>query len=196
MAPSESASDNPTGNTVVKLFDHVEDTFSQELLYGGFMVEAREGDMLTRRNLHELYQRERELRESDLASFLYARYDEAAGTAIEGVFSLADAVNKALLGVSGGEADLSDEAVTDTQIKEMVDFLFANPGTEDLRESLSAKAERNGQGLWTSPALIVSVFADDEQVLEEHDATGDVRRSKKEIARERFARVAMQASAR
>ena len=96
MAPTEQASDNPTGNEVVKLYDHIEDTFSEDLFFVGFIVEAKDGDMLTRNNLYEIYQREQALRESELAEFLYTRYDEAAGTAIDGTYTLADAVNEAM----------------------------------------------------------------------------------------------------
>ncbi len=31
MVPTESASENPTGNEVVKLWDHIDESFSQEL---------------------------------------------------------------------------------------------------------------------------------------------------------------------
>ncbi len=109
MAPEETASDNPTGNDVVKLSDHIEDTFTQEVLWVGFIIEARDGDMLTRRNLAELYSQEQALRQSDLADYLIFGYHEAAGVAVHGVYTIADAVNEALLLQSGGTKDLSSE---------------------------------------------------------------------------------------
>ena len=143
MVPEDRASDNPTGNEVVKLSDHIEDTFSEELLYVGFIVEARDGDMLTRENLYELYQREQALRESDLNEYLYKRYDESAGTAINGTFTLADAVSKVI--------DLSDESVTDEDVKNAIDVILALPNAEGLIESLSSQRQQTyrSSGLYT-----------------------------------------------
>lgn len=184
MAPKEKASDNPTGNSVVKLWDHIEDTFSEELLFIGFIVEAKDGDMLTRENLYELYQREQALRESELNEYLYKRYDESAGTAINGTFTLADAVSKVI--------DLSDESITDEDVKNAIDIILALPTAEGLIESLSSQRQQTENG-WTSPVMIVYVYCDDEKILREYLSSGNddpasVRTEKKVLARENFSR--------
>ena len=71
MKPTEMASDNPTGNDVVKWNDEIKDTFPTEVYIMPFIVEAKEGDMLTRKNLYELYHNEQALRESNLSPYLY-----------------------------------------------------------------------------------------------------------------------------
>ncbi len=191
MAPEETASDNPTGNDVVKLSDHIEDTFTQEVLWVGFIIEARDGDMLTRRNLAELYSQEQALRQSDLADYLIFGYHEAAGVAVHGVYTIADAVNEALLLQSGGTKDLSSEDVTDTQIKEVIEYIMDIPATEQFHESLSAEHEHSAESGWSSPALIVSVLCHDEMVLKAYlskcTTLEDASLDEKIYAREKFA---------
>ena len=168
MAPTESASDNPSGSKVVKLQDKIDDTFSSEVYFMGFLAEARDGDMLTQENLYALYQNEEALRASALSPFLYSRYVETAGTTVEGVDSWADSVNKVLILQSGGAVDLSK--ATDLQVKLAVDYLLNDPITEELGDWLSIKAYRGEDG-WTSPAIIFLVMADDELVKEEYPAS-------------------------
>ncbi|NQT73208.1 MAG: MMPL family transporter [Chloroflexi bacterium] len=190
MSPTEQASDTPVGNEVVKLADDIEDTFDLEVLRIWFIVEARDGDMFTRKNLHELWEREQAIRESDLAEFLYTRYDEVAGTTTKGVeFTFADAINQALTLQSNGVADLSTELISDAQIKQIVDIILEDPNAKDLYETMSAEREYGKHG-WISPALIVPVFADDEKVLQKY-MSGDIKDAsteKKAKAREKFSR--------
>ncbi len=168
MAPTENASDNPTGDPVVQLYDKVDDTFPSEVFWMPFIAEAGDGDILTRDSLYELYRREQELRESALAPFLYDRYLETAGVTVEGVYSLADAVNSALLLSSGGSVELSN--ATDAHVKQAIASLLGDTATEGFRDDLSVKAECGSDG-WTSPALIFFIMADEAKVREDYPRT-------------------------
>ena len=120
MAPAETASDNPTGNPVVQLYEKIDDTFPSEVYWMPFVAEAKDGDVLTQDSLYELYRREQALRESELAPFLYNRYLETAGVTVKGAYSIADAVDSAILLQSGGTVDLS--SATDAQVKQAVSY--------------------------------------------------------------------------
>ncbi|MFO8100647.1 MAG: efflux RND transporter permease subunit [Dehalococcoidia bacterium] len=191
MAPEDLASDNPAEDPVVKLSDHIAETFSQEVFWTGFIVEARDGDMLTRRNLAELLQREKALKQSELADYLLVGYNEAAGVEVQGVYTVADAVNKAIIIQSGGEKDLSSTDVTDEQVKAVIEYLMAGPAAEQLIESFSALNEHSEEDGWISPALIVSVLSDDEQVLidylDENRALAEASLEDEAYARESYA---------
>lgn len=182
MAPTEKASDTPVGNEVVKLWNDVEDTFDLEVFEIWFIVEARDGDMFTRNNLNDLLEREQALRESDLGEFLYETFDEATQEGTFGVFSIADLINLT--------TSLSDITTADTEIKQEITRWLDNPDHKDLRETLSAEAEKDDQGLWSSPALIVKVATDNEKVLQEY-MSGDIEDAsaeKKAKAREKLSR--------
>jgi predicted RND superfamily exporter protein len=167
MAPSETASDNPTGNEVVQLSDHVEDTFEWEVYWNHFIVEAEEdGDMLTQEHLHSLYLREQALRESEaLSPFLYTWYIEELGIVAQGVYSIADYVDYLLPLYFGPTVDLSN--ASDDQVKEVVEGLISDEATAELRENLSVKADLD---TWTSPAINLGVLADEQRVEEEYGA--------------------------
>ena len=141
MAPTEQASDNPTGNEIVQLSDHIEDTFSLEVMWVGFIVEGRDGDVLTRKNLAEVYERTEALKQSELAEYLYVSYDEAASMSIQGVFTFADAVNEALKMQSGGSQNILSEEVTDAQVKAIIGFIMESPAAEQFHKSLSSLYE-------------------------------------------------------
>jgi predicted RND superfamily exporter protein len=168
MAPAETASDNPTGNPVVQLYEKIDDTFPSEVYWIPFVAEAKDGDILTQDSLYELYQREQALQESALAPFLYNRYLETAGVTVKGAYSIADAVDSAILLQSGGTVDLS--SATDAQVKQAIASLLSEPATEGFLDDLSVKAEYGEDG-WTSPALIFFVMADEAKVLEEYPRT-------------------------
>ncbi len=168
MAPTENASDSPTGSAIVRLEEQIEDTFSQEIYWMLFIMEGREGDMLTRENLLELYRNEQALKASPLSPFLYHRYMESVGTIAEGVYSIADAVDRALVVQSGGAVDL--EKATQGQVDQAVESLLDGSMGEDLDEWLSVKTDRGENG-WISPAVFCFVLADDEKVREEYAAS-------------------------
>lgn len=172
MPPTEIASDNPTGSDVVKWYEEVQETFPSEVYYMPFVVEAKDGDMLTRDNLYELYRNEQALRESDLSPFLYRRHNEVSGASLDGVFSLADAVDAALRLGSRGMVDLS--TATDLQVKQAVDYVLTNPLTSQMEIQLAVQADyEEGPGgvrLWKSPALMFIVESDNEKTKQEYGA--------------------------
>lgn len=173
MQPTEIASDNPTGSDVVKWNEEIKDEFPSEVYVMPFIVEAGDGDMLTQQNLYELYQNEQALRDSSLSPFLYRRYNEVSGVTLEGVYSIADSVNTALMLASQGMVDLSN--ATDLQVKQAVDYILNDPFTEGMEIELSVEATyEEGPGgvkLWTSPALLFAVESDRERVQEEYPAS-------------------------
>ena len=172
MSPTEIASDNPTGSDVVQWNEEIKDEFPSEVYVMPFIVEARDGDMLTQQNLYELYQNEQALRESSLSPFLYRRYSEVSGTTLEGVYSIADSVNTALMFASQGMVDLSN--ATDHQVKQAVYYILNDPLTQNMEIELSVGATYEEAGdikLWTSPALLFLVESDREKVEEEYPAS-------------------------
>ena len=173
MQPTEIASDNPTVSDVVQWNDEIQDTFPSEVYVLVFIVEARDGDMLTRQDLHELYQNEEKLRSGSLSPFLYTRYSEVADIDIDGVYSLADSVNTALKIGSRGFVDLS--SATDSQVKQAVDYVLNSPLTSGMEIELSIDATyEEGEGgvrLWSSSALLFVVMTDREKVQGDYPAS-------------------------
>ncbi len=129
--------------------------------------------MLTQKSLYELYQNEQALKESKLSQFLYKRFNQAAGTVLEGVYSLADSVNTALLMGSQDMIDLSN--ASDSQVKQAVYRVLNDPLTQGMEIELSVKASyTEGPGeieLWTSPALSFLVESNNERVKTEYPAS-------------------------
>jgi len=187
MQPTEIASDNPTVSDVVQWYEEVEDTFPSEVYLVVFIVEARDGDMLTQKNLYELYQNAQELRDGSLSPFLYTRYSEVADINIEGVYSLADSVNTALMMGSGGIVDLS--TATDSQVKQAVDYVLNTTSGMEIELSVDATYEEGAGGvrLWSSSALLFVVMTDREKVQEDYPASVGEEYSD-ELALEHFGR--------
>jgi predicted RND superfamily exporter protein len=189
MQPDETASDNPLGSDVVKWYEEVGDIFPSEVYTMPFLVEADDGDMLTRDNLYELYLNEQALRDGPLSPFLYTRYNEVAGIALNGVYSLADSVNTALMYASRGT--LSLENATDMQVKQAVDYVLDDPLTEGMEIELSVAATYEegpgGTKLWKSPALLFVVETDREKIQQEYPASVGQEYSK-QFALEHFGR--------
>ena len=173
MPPTEMASDNPTVSDVVKWSEEIEDIFPSEVYVMAFIIEARDGDILTQANLNELFQNEEKLRSSDLAPFLHNRYSEVANMTIEGVHSLADSVNTALVIGSQGFVNLA--TATDDQVKQAVDYVLDNPltGGMEIELSIDATYEEGigGIKLWRSSALLFIVLTDREKVQNDYPAS-------------------------
>ena len=165
MTPTERASDNPTESDFVKLDKHIQDTFPTAVYDMWFIVEAKDGDMLTQKNLYELLLREQALKDSNLSPFLYDQYAKAASTIEVGIYSIVDNIDYALKATSSGAVDLSN--ASDAQIKQTVDMLLNDPTTEYLEEELSIKATHGEDG-WTSPAIVIGVRADEEKVKNDY----------------------------
>ena len=177
MAPDEDASDNP-GGAVYDLEDLVDATLPARVHAPGFIVEARNGDVLTQQPLWELYQNTERLRQADRDGalhppglpeqpYLYNGFDADRQQPVIGIFTLADAVQEALL--RGLNTDL--ENASDEQVKLAIYQVFNDPRTDWLKDNLSEKKavvrkEVLGQEIdyWTSPAAFLGVFADNEKL--------------------------------
>jgi len=173
MPPTEIASDNPSGNDTVIWYKEVGKNFPSEVYVMYFIVESVDGDILTQDNLYQLYQNQEALRGSDLSPFLHQRYSELTGSTTIGIYTIADAVNSALLLSSNGLIDLSN--ATDDQVKQAVSAVLSNPQTEDLGQTFSIKATyeeaTDDVRLWTSPALSIVIQSDREAVTEDYPAS-------------------------
>jgi predicted RND superfamily exporter protein len=173
LPPTEIASDNPTGSNVVKLHEEISQKFPYEIYSIPFIVEDKNGDMLTQQSLFELYQKSETLRSSNLKPYLYTRHNESTGTTTVGLYTIADAVHTTLLMSSNGLVDLSN--ATDDQVKLAVNNVLNNPATDFLERSLSVKAtyyqDENGNKLFRSPALFFLVEADRESIVTAYPAS-------------------------
>ena len=173
MPPTETASDNPVGVDTVVWYEEVSQRFVSEVYVMYFIVEANDGDLLTQDKLYQLYQRIHALQEGDLAPFLHRQHDEQTGGTVIGTYTLADAVNSALLLGSNGMLDLS--SASDNQTKQAVSAVLANPQTAYLAETLSIQAKHQPSGdsgqTWTSPGLIIVIQADRGAVIEDYPSS-------------------------
>jgi predicted RND superfamily exporter protein len=176
MSPEESASDNP-GGQVYDVADRIDATLPPRIHSAGFIVEAREGDILTQAALLELYQNSNKLREADAAGqlnppglpeqpYLYNGFDTDRQRPIVGTYSIADAVQEAL-----GTFDMDLERATDDMVKIALSGIMSDPRFLFLRENLSQgrQVERRmvmGQEIdyWTSPGLLTFFIADNEKL--------------------------------
>ena len=179
MGSDEEASSDP-GGEVFDLQEDIDDRFQPIIHDNGFIVEGRDGDILTQPVLWELYQNEERLREADRRGelgpkglptqpYLYGAFSTDINRPFVGVVSIADAVQALLVGDPRFGTSLED--ATDDQIKLAVHRLFSDPATSDLRDRLSiaARSEERFVGgveidYWTSPALIFGVLADNEKL--------------------------------
>ncbi len=166
LPPTERASQNPSG-PVFDLQDKVNLRFPARMHIASFIVEDRQGDILRQEPLWELYQNEQRLRESALGDLLFHAYDAETNRQIDGIFTLADAVQNVLLLDSRSDATL--ETATDDQVKEALHRLLQSPAAESLRPALSRDAGAvpalvNGQTIdyWQSEAMLVFVALDNQ----------------------------------
>ena len=168
MRPTEQASQAP-GGPVFDLQDLVNDRFTTRFHIYSFIVEDPEGDILRQAPLWELYRNEQALRESDLKGYLFSGYDVDTGRRLQGVFTIADAV-QALFSLDP-RTNVTLETATDAQVKEAVGRILASPGGEFLRASLSKDATSrtvmvDGREVveWRARAISVFLAADNEKL--------------------------------
>ena len=179
LSTDEQASPDPGGD-VFDLQDDIDERFQPLVHNNGFIIEARDGDMLTQDALWELYRNQKVLGEADqrgelapeglpVQPYLYAAFSTETNRPFVGMATMADAVHDLLASEPRFGATL--ETATDDQVKLAVHFLLANPDTAELRDSLSvhAQSERRTIGgieidYWTSPALVFGVLAHNERL--------------------------------
>ena len=168
MRPTEQASQDP-GGPVFDLQELVNERFTTRVHIVSFIAEDRQGDILRQAPLWELYQNERALRESNLKGYLFSGYDVDSGRRLQGIFSIADAV-QTLLSLDP-RTNITLETATDAQVKEAVARILASPAGEFLRASLSKDATSrtilaDGREVveWRAKALSVFLASDNEKL--------------------------------
>ncbi|MDD4874090.1 MAG: MMPL family transporter, partial [Dehalococcoidales bacterium] len=172
MQPTETASDDPTNNDTVIWYKEIQENFPSEAYSMVFIVESEEGDMLIQGNLYALYQKEEELRNSEMRPFLYESSNSTTGIISLGIYTLADAVNTTLVMSSSNVIDLSN--ATDLQVKQAVYSILSNTSTGSFARTLSIQAgyeeTTDGIKLWSSPALTVVVYSIGDSVISKYPA--------------------------
>lgn len=155
MEPDENASQDPSGE-VLEAQDLVTDRFASSVFGAAYIVEAREGNVLTRAPLLELFENAAALRaDPEIGSKLISFYDPDAGVEVNGTFSLADATDALLRSQGIGGLAAADEG----QVEQAVQGLINARGADEW--GLSVEAD-DGTGRWVSPAIFTTVLADNE----------------------------------
>jgi predicted RND superfamily exporter protein len=155
MEPDENASQDPSGE-VLEAQDLVTDRFASSVFGTAYIVEARDGNVLTRASLLELFENAAALRaDPEIGSKLISFYDPDAGVEVNGTFSLADATDALLRSQGIGGLAAADEG----QVEQAVQGLINARGADEW--GLSAEAD-DGTGRWVSPAIFTNVLADSE----------------------------------
>ena len=137
LHPEDQASQEP-GGPVFDLRDKVNAQFPPRLHIASFIVEDRQGDVLRQGPLWELYLNEQALRNSDMADLLFSGYDVETQRQLEGIYTLADAVNDALRLDPSGETTLA--TASDAQVKAAINRILDGPQGRVMLESLSKDA--------------------------------------------------------
>ena len=147
----------------------VNERFTTRIHIYSFIVEDRQGDILRQAPLWELYQNEQALRESDLKEYLFSGYDVDSGQRLQGIFTIADAVQGLL--ILDPRTNITLETATDAQVKQAVARILNSPAGELLRASLSKDAASrtvvvDGREMveWRAKALSVFLAADNEKL--------------------------------
>ena len=179
LEPEEDASSDPKGQ-VFELQDTMDDRF-QSVVHGtAFILEARDGDVLTQPVLWELYQNTQKLLDTDergqlapddLPSqpYLYSSFQTYTNRPFVGVSTIADDIQLVLQ--LDPRLNTSLESATDQQVKVAVHRLLSNPLTDGLGDTLSAQASSESKEVagetidyWTSPGLVFTVLADNQKL--------------------------------
>lgn len=179
MESRGTASQDPTGE-VFDLQKEIDDTFASPFHPVPMLLEARDGDVLTRAVLYELLRNEDALRAADERGelavgnlpeqpYLLSYFDLYTGLPSDGASSLADAVDVALRTDPTLNTTLAD--ASDEQVKRAVHRLFSAPDTATLRNAVSEQATSEtrvvgGEEIvyWSAPGLAVNVLAENEKL--------------------------------
>lgn len=172
LVPTERASSNP-GGEVFDVSEEVGDKFPPSVHQIYFVAEAKDNDILTKKELWELYQNENNLRESEFGKkYLYERFDIESGTMTFGVYTIADAVQSFFLANSIFGVTL--ETATDDQVKLAIHYVISDPNSTSLSDFFSQKANHKpgivlGQPIeiWTSPGFMFPVNINNSKIPKE-----------------------------
>ena len=155
MAPEDTASQDPRGE-VLDAQEFINDRFASSVFGATYVVEARAGNVLARDPLLELLENSAELRaDPQVGPKLLSHFDSDLGVDREGIYSIADAADALLR----GEGVRGLAAADDEQVGAAVATLLERHSASDWGLSVEADADA-ATGRWTSPAVFVSVLAD------------------------------------
>ncbi len=178
MAPDEIASQDP-GGEVFDLQADIDNRFSAPTHQTAFLAEAKNGDILTKNSLLELYKNSQELLKKDQAGdltpeglpsqpYLYSFVDPDTSIPTIGIAgNIAFAVQTVL--ISDPDLQTSLEHATNDEVKIAVHKILSNPDFSNMKaflaeESFREKRMISGREIdyWISPATIFTVLADNE----------------------------------
>ncbi len=156
MAPTESASTEPTG-PVFTARDRVDDTFVSSVRGAFFVAESTTGDVLLAEPLNELLTANDALRrDADIGPTLFTYFDVDADLDAVGVLSLAELVDAELESEGGSLA-----AATDDDVKRVGADLIDRFGLGSDVLGLSSLSTQSNDGDWIVPAVTLTVLSDD-----------------------------------
>lgn len=179
MAPDEIGSSDPSGE-VFDLQEDIDDRFQSPIHGASFIVESRDGDVLTQPVLAELYRNEQNLLEADRnrtlspedlpsQTYLYSSFDLDTNRPIVGVSTIADAVQGVL--ANDPRFGTSLEEASDEQVKIAVHLVLSAPETSGLVDTLAVDATHEPRMVggmeidyWTAEAMLFNVLADNEKL--------------------------------
>ena len=176
MAPTEQASPNPPGE-VYDLQKDIDDKFPTPVHFASFVLEPKNGDVLTREVLLELKRNREALFDLDsrglLAGgslenqpYLFSFFDPDIETTITGISSILDPIEIVL-----SQMGITLEQASDEDIKGAFFRLVSNPKTNQVIDFLSRNSTIENSvingvevDLWFSPAMFVYLVADNDKL--------------------------------
>ena len=176
FAPTEQAGPNPPGE-VYDLQKDIDDKFPTPVHYASFVIEAKNGDVLTQDVLYELDQNIFSLLEKDkigelstntleIQPYLFSYYDFDLGQNVNGVASILGPI-KIILEKMG--TDLG--SASNDQVKIAVSQMMSNENFKEVWDFLASQTTSYKQivlgqeiDYWTSPAMTLVVMADNKKL--------------------------------
>lgn len=158
-ASSETASQSPR-TEITETHEIVAERFADDVFRYFLLIEAKDGNILSKGSLLALLANEQEMRSSPaISDRLVKTSDRNTGVMVDGVWSLADATDQLLqgIGVEGGIAE-----ATQDQIDGAIAALLQRTPPSDW--GLATQTAKDDTGIWSSPAVFVSVAADNAEL--------------------------------
>lgn len=155
MVPTSTASQEPKGD-VFEARNLLAERLPSPVHHMVFVIEARDGNILDRSSLFELFSRESQLRsDPEVGGKLATWRSEKPPAEIDGILTIADLANGVLL----AQGRLGLLGATEEQVAEVVSLLLEARGPAVFQLSpLARKDEETGR--WTAPAMLGHVLAD------------------------------------
>ena len=207
FSPDHGEASSEPGGAAFDLRDDLAVWLTSPVFPNAFILEAKDGDVLTQKVLWELKQAQVELLDADEdgslsplgappGPVLANSFSSSANVPFRGVFSIADAVESILKIHPSLSTDL--ENATDDQVKFAINSLLMSSRTSEIADLLSVKAtyERRvvlGQEIdvWESPAMWFVVTADNNALGGgQTQSIGGLAADDATLSKERFSRKA------